>query len=362
MKKGGIMANCLNCNCLIEEGELYCKDCFEQLEAEQHSEQLIDDLLNQSIDSKVNTVEKEEYDPLKQSLSAISTLEDQVVDLGEILMSENSSVPKRRKSFLKRFFSNFKKDDKSKQEREKKDQENQQLQEKKEKEEQEQLAREKRLEKDKKKQEKKKRKVEQQKEAKLLKEKKREEKEKKKQSKLQQLNEVEEVVETFNKKSVSIVVIVVVVLGVLFLYQTKHYHYELAKNEAHMYYERQQYEQAYKKLLGIKLKDEEQQLFEQIEQIMLVYRPYRSYENYEEMNCRVEALHSLLNGYRQYKINEEKAKEKGLEEEYLAVFNLIKKAIEDKYHMTLEQVETLLLIEDSKEYTKQIVALLEKID
>lgn len=342
------MATCLNCNCIVEEDQLYCESCLQEIEKEQNNDDYIDDLLKQAMGAE-ETESLNHYDPLKQSLGAISSLEDEVIDLGEILANDANIERKKRGNIFKRLFSNPEQNEVNEEE-------------KAEQEQAEQLAKEKKLEKEKKKQEKKKRKADKQKKEKELKEKKKEERAKKKQIKLQQSKEVEQPVEKLNKVLVSVVVFAVILFGAFLLYQTNNHHYQLAVKEANRYYEKKEYELAYKKLLGVNRKEEEEELFQKLEQIMLVYNPYCSYENYETMNRKEEALHYLLFGYRQYINHKDEAKKCGVENDYKHVYNQMIKILEEKYSITPEQAEKITRIEDSKEYTKQILALLAKID
>lgn len=149
----------------------------------------------------------------------------------------------------------------------------------------------------------------------------------------------------------------IVLLTILIL--CKSYTYDINVESARNSMAIKRYSEAYQTLNGIKLKPKDQLIYNQVETIMYVYTHKESYQNYLKIQMEVEALDSLIKGVDRYNLFYEKATNLGVDEEYDELKKEFVYELSDKYDLSEQEAKTLYALEDSKEYTKKLMEIVE---
>ncbi len=118
----------------------------------------------------------------------------------------------------------------------------------------------------------------------------------------------------------------------------------------------QQYSKAYKNLLGLEIKEKDQEFYDQVEVVNLLSDKLDSYNSYMAIDRYEEALDSLLVGVRKYNENVQRAKELGLIVEFQGIYDEIIVHLRDKFGIEPDQVNSMLTVTYS-EYKKNITTI-----
>lgn len=304
-------------------------------------------------------------DVISESLGAVSSLEDQVLEnqyndilANQVEVSVDKEVVKKKakkKSFFARLFAN--QDDES--------ETVEQFQE------EERLHLEKQEEKTNKVKEKKKAKEEAKEEAKvkktLLKEEKKKEKLKIKELKRESKRKEQEAMEvTFvpqgkiNKVGATIVMIAVSCFGVFVLLGTVLHSYEVSVDHAKLYMEGGHYSKAYHLLSGLTIKEKDRETYDGLETIMLVQKQLNSYYNFKELDMELEALDSLFKGLERYDRYYETAKKYKVTQVFQSFKSEIYDILNKEYGLSKEKVNSIRKIESDKTYSTELMSLVKK--
>ena len=131
--------------------------------------------------------------------------------------------------------------------------------------------------------------------------------------------------------------------------------YRLAVQEARGEFENGNYEEAFKALNGLNLKDSDTQFYESIRILMRVEKQYRSYVNCSEINMPNESLNSLVKAVENYDKYVDIAETYGIKEELDALLANVEYALKT-YGLNLDAVREWNKLEDHNEYTKRIMS------
>lgn len=140
---------------------------------------------------------------------------------------------------------------------------------------------------------------------------------------------------------------VVVILGS----NTKFYSSSI--KEAKELFIHQKYDKAYQNMLGLDVKQKDQQLYDQVTVVNLVDNKLQNYYSYKDIGRYEEALDSLLSGVRKYNEYSDRAKDLGLFKEFENIYNEIAGQLNDEFGLTIEQANSILQMTHS-EYSDNI--------
>lgn len=125
-------------------------------------------------------------------------------------------------------------------------------------------------------------------------------------------------------------------------------------NNAEKYLERQMYELAYNELAGLKIKKENEILYEKVRVLMLIEKQYNSYINFMNLDMPKQALDSLAKAVAQYDKNIDKADALGIAENMNPILDNVNYALQTEFNLSVDDIRVINQIEDKNEYTRQI--------
>lgn len=123
----------------------------------------------------------------------------------------------------------------------------------------------------------------------------------------------------------------------LFFLASNNFNYSQAIERATNYFANQKYRKAYDEIVGVEVKEKDEDLKDRIYTVMYVERLYESYFNNVELGRPEKALDSLLRGVDKYYEHFEEAKELGITSDLDYSFNQIKTVLNEQYGITVEQ-------------------------
>lgn len=153
-----------------------------------------------------------------------------------------------------------------------------------------------------------------------------------------------------NKVGASIVMAFAMVGLIVVIAGTNSFSYKNSITNATKYLDKQKYNKAYNEVAGLEIKDKDEELYHKIYTIMIVNKELNSYTNYSAMNKYPEALDSLLKGISKYEKYIEKGKTLGVESDLNNVKKQIVVALKDDFQLSEKDAYELLKIEDPLEY------------
>lgn len=188
--------------------------------------------------------------------------------------------------------------------------------------------------------------------AKEAKEKKKKEKKEKKEEKKAQ----REPVERIKIKPVFLIFMATIIAAfVMFImFSSNFLAYQNSINNAEKYLERQKYELAYNELVGVKVKKEDEALYEKVRVLMLVEKQYTSYINFMNLDMPKQALDSLAKAVAQYDKNIDKAETLGITENVNPILENVSYALQTEFNLSIDDIRVINQLEDKNEYTKTI--------
>ncbi len=166
-----------------------------------------------------------------------------------------------------------------------------------------------------------------------------------------QLLRAEALAEAANEKKLNkpmVIFIFTLFLGATFLFfvSTNSFNYSLAIEKATNYFANQKYRKAYDEIVGVEVKEKDEELKDRIYTVMYVERLYESYLNNMELGRQEKALDSLLRGVSKYYEHYEEAQELGITSDLDYSFQQIKTVLNDQYGITVEQAVEINKLDD----------------
>lgn len=123
----------------------------------------------------------------------------------------------------------------------------------------------------------------------------------------------------------------------LFYLASNNFNYTQAVKNAANYFAKQKYHSAYDEIVGVEIKEKDQELKDRIYTVMYVERLYESYENNVKLDRQERALDALLRGVDKYYEYYEEAERLGITADLDYSFNQIQNALLENYGITVEQ-------------------------
>ncbi|MBR1866646.1 MAG: hypothetical protein IJ801_09080 [Lachnospiraceae bacterium] len=124
---------------------------------------------------------------------------------------------------------------------------------------------------------------------------------------------------------------------ILFYLATYNFNYTQAIENATHYFANRKYKNAYDEIVGVEVKDKDEELKNRIYTVMYVERLYEAYENNLELGRAEKALDSLLRGVDKYYEHYEEAQQLGIAEDLDYAFEQIRQALLERYGISIEQ-------------------------
>lgn len=164
-----------------------------------------------------------------------------------------------------------------------------------------------------------------------------------------------------NKPLTAIVILFFLAIGGFVIVGTTVFDYTLVITRAANYFERQRYGLAYREILGVEIKERDQELADKIYTVMYVERQYEAYQNYVTLNEPELALDALLQGLDKYDDYYEDAVALNVAEDLNIAKAKILSALTNTYGISESDAQLIIQMEDA-EYTGQIRGLTEGMD
>lgn len=148
--------------------------------------------------------------------------------------------------------------------------------------------------------------------------------------------------------------------GTFLLYMANNdFNYKQAIEKASKYFANQKYRSAYDEIVGVEVKEEDEELKDRIYTVMYVERLYESYENNIELNRQEKALDALLRGVDKYFEHYEEAGKLGITEDLDYSFSRIRDVLAESYGISVEKAIEINALENY-EYVKTINEYIDK--
>lgn len=122
----------------------------------------------------------------------------------------------------------------------------------------------------------------------------------------------------------------------LFFVATNSFNYTQAIERAAKYFANQKYRKAYDEIVGVEVKEKDEELKDRIYTVMYVERLYEAYENNMELGRQEKALDSLLRGVSKYYEHYEEAETLGVASDMDYCFSQITTVLLEQYGITIE--------------------------
>lgn len=183
----------------------------------------------------------------------------------------------------------------------------------------------------------------------------------KKQQEIQSLiDEIESNEGKINKIGAGIVFTVFAALAIVIVVGTNSYTYKTNIQNAEQHFEYKHYNQAYDSIAGMKVKEQDQELYDKIMTVMYVNKQLNSYHNYYKLEQYPEALDSLIKGLKRYEKYISIAISYGIEDDLEYVRSQLLKELNDVFHVSEKEAYILLSEGESAEYGSEIYAYIDK--
>lgn len=173
--------------------------------------------------------------------------------------------------------------------------------------------------------------------------------------------QAKEVVGKLNPIGTTIVIVFFITIGIFTAFGSYLLHRTTALTAAENYYANGEFIRAYDEICGVKLQDDDQQLYDRIRMCSQMQKEWNSYNNYTKMEMHLEALDSLMKGIRYYDIHKEKADALGAMGALNSLESQIAANLYDVYGLSETQAREILEIEDQAEYTKRLEQIVRRV-
>ena len=140
----------------------------------------------------------------------------------------------------------------------------------------------------------------------------------------------------------------VVVLG------TKEFDYRQVIRKAEDYFDRDRYSLAYDEVVGVQVKEDDEELRDRIYTVMYVERLYESYENNMLVGRRDKALDALLRGLEKYDVHYKEAVELNIVEDIDVCKSKIIAALKTCFGLSEDEARQIMTLE-GQEYVQALL-------
>lgn len=153
---------------------------------------------------------------------------------------------------------------------------------------------------------------------------------------------------------IAFVATIIAVMAIAVILLSDNYTYQNNLKAAGRNFTAKNYEEAYQILGGMKLEEEEQEIYRKTFLLVRLDKQYNSYVNFKNLKMDKEALNSLIQGITIYYAEIEEAKTLGIETEMNELKDTILYSLTNEYGLNEEKAKQISEIGDTNEYTKEI--------
>lgn len=139
----------------------------------------------------------------------------------------------------------------------------------------------------------------------------------------------------------------------LFYLASNNFNYVQAIEKATKYFANQRYRNAYDEIVGVEVKQKDEELKDRIYTVMYVERLFEAYQNNLELKREEKALDSLLRGVDKYYEHYEEAEELGITSDLDYSFEQVKLALQERYGISVEEALEINRLENM-EYVETV--------
>ncbi|MBR6468755.1 MAG: hypothetical protein IKS84_00125, partial [Lachnospiraceae bacterium] len=165
-----------------------------------------------------------------------------------------------------------------------------------------------------------------------------------------------------NKAGATILFVIFAILTIVIIIGSNIYSYNLSIENAQEDFNVKKYNEAYYEVYGLKIKDEDIELYDRIMTVMFVNHQLNSYEYYMKSNNREKALDSLLKGLQRYEKYLQLAQMLEITEDLDYVKAEILNKLSTEFKMSEKEAYELAEVSDSVDYSEYIYGLLGNYD
>ena len=184
------------------------------------------------------------------------------------------------------------------------------------------------------------------------------EKEKKKNEQALAIAEYELEHGKINKAGATILFVIFAILTIVIIIGTNIYSYNLSIKNAQEDFDIKKYNEAYYEVYGLKIQDEDIELYDKIMTVMYVNHQLNAYEYYMTSKNKDKALDSLLKGLQRYDKYLQLAQRLGITDDLNYVKGEILDRLETEFDLTEAEAYSMVNIEDSVDYSEYLYGLL----
>ena len=185
-------------------------------------------------------------------------------------------------------------------------------------------------------------------------------KDKKEQAKRALLAEIEANEGKINKFGASIIIIMFAAVLCLITIGTSYYNYKISIDKAQFDFDLQRYDDAYNDVYGLKIKEEDMELYDKIMTVQYVNVQLLSYMRYNSLDMDAEALDSLIKGLRRYEKFLQHGTELGVKDDLNYLKTQIIEQLDDVFGIDEATAYEMLALETQEEYSVQIYDIVSK--
>lgn len=176
----------------------------------------------------------------------------------------------------------------------------------------------------------------------------------KKKEGIQVIDELDEDVGRINRLGAAVVFIFFGLLALLLISGSNAVTYALNIQHATAYFDNNKYNQAYDKVNGMKIKDEDIEIYEKIQTVMFVNKQLNSYNNYYTLKEYPQALDSLLKGLKRYDKYIKMATMLGIKPDMDYVRKQILAELKREFNISEQDALKMINIDNQKEYSSKV--------
>ena len=165
-----------------------------------------------------------------------------------------------------------------------------------------------------------------------------------------------------NKAGATILFVIFAILTIVIIIGTNIYSYNLSIENAQKDFEVKKYNEAYYEVYGLKIQDEDIELYDKIMTVMYVNTQLNSYEHYMKSNNREKALDSLLKGLQRYDKYLQLAQRLGITDDLNYVKGKLLEKLQTEFNLTEIEAYKMVEIDDSVDYSEYLYELLGNYD
>lgn len=168
------------------------------------------------------------------------------------------------------------------------------------------------------------------------------------------IDEIDENEGRINRVGASIIFCLFAAFAIFVVIGTNIYSYSINIENASYNFDLQRYNEAYKNVYGMEIKDDDLELYEKIMTVMYVNKQLNSYNHYSAMGKYPEALDSLLKGLERYDKYVSLATMLGIKTDLDYVREQILKELNDVYQLSEIEAVAMNGIEEQAEYSVEV--------